>query len=41
MDHIEVQFISRTLNEYLDVFKPEWQKEFDTIHDLLDFKKIG
>jgi PAS domain S-box-containing protein len=41
MDRFEVQIVSRILNEYLDVFKSEWQKEFDTIHDLLDFKETG
>lgn len=32
------QFIHQNLNQYLEIFQEEWQKEFDFVHDLLNFK---
>ncbi len=32
------QFTHQNLNQYLEIFQEEWQKEFDFVHDLLNFK---
>jgi PAS domain S-box-containing protein len=32
------EFIHQNLNQYLEIFQEEWQKEFDFVHDLLNFK---
>jgi PAS domain S-box-containing protein len=32
------EFTHQNLNQYLEIFQEEWQKEFDFVHDLLNFK---
>ena len=38
IDSSRDQFIHQNLNQYLEIFQEEWQKEFDFVHDLLNFK---
>jgi hypothetical protein len=38
VDDAQKQYIHRNLNQYLEVFQEEYQKEFNFIHDLLNFK---
>jgi signal transduction histidine kinase len=37
-DNSREQFIQQNLNQYLEIFQEEWQKEFGFVHDLLNFK---
>jgi PAS domain S-box-containing protein len=32
------EIICQNINQYLEIFQEEWQKEFDFVHDLLNFK---